>query len=91
MNALVNDLLDLAKIEVGRFAVAPERCSASQLVKEACELMQTLAQSKNIAIVLEHPADMSVRADPARIFQILFNLIGNAINMPRKGARSSWG
>lgn len=79
MSTLLDDLLDLAKIEAGRFAIAPVPCDAKQLVGEACELMGTLAQLANVVIVVEQSADIRVSADPGRIFQLFSNLIGNAI------------
>lgn len=79
MSTLLDDLLDLAKIEAGRFAIAPVPCDAQRLVGEACELMETLAQSVNVVIVVEPSADIRVSADPGRIFQLFSNLIGNAI------------
>jgi len=79
MSTLLDDLLDLAKIEAGRFPISPVACDAKRLVEEACELMGMLAQSANIVIVTEHSADVSVNADPSRIFQLFSNLIGNSI------------
>ncbi len=79
MSTLLDDLLDLAKIEAGRFPITPVPCQATRLVEEACELMATLAQSASIEIVVEHSADVCVTSDPGRIFQLFSNLIGNAI------------
>ena len=79
MSTLLDDLLDLAKIEAGRFPITPVPCQATRLIEEACELMATLAQSANIEIVVERSADVCVNADPGRIFQLFSNLVGNAI------------
>ena len=87
MSTLIDDLLDLAKIEAGRFPVAPVPCQATRLVEEACELMATLAQSANIEIVIERSADVCVSADPGRIFQLFSNLIGNAIKYAGGGGK----
>ena len=87
MNALLNDLLDLAKIEAGRFAVAPVRSPAGQLVEDACELMETLAVSSRIAIVRDRVPELMVLADPERIFQVFSNLIGNAIKHGAQGGQ----
>ena len=87
MTALLNDLLDLAKIEAGRFAVAPVRSSAGQLVGDACDLMETLAVSNSIAILREPGADAMVLADPERIFQVFSNLIGNALKHAAQGGQ----
>lgn len=85
MSALLNDLLDLAKIEAGRFAVAPVRSPAGQLIGDACDLMETLADSSRIAIMREPASDLMVMADPERIFQVFSNLIGNAIKHGTQG------
>ena len=87
MNALLNDLLDLAKIEAGRFAVAPVRSPAGQLIGDACDLMETLAASSSIAIVREPAPDVMVLADPERIFQVFSNLIGNAMKHGAQGGQ----
>ena len=85
MNALLHDLLDLAKIEAGRFAVAPVRSPAGLLVGDACDLMETLAVSSGISILREPAAEMMVMADPERIFQVFSNLIGNAMKHGAQG------
>ncbi len=79
MSALLHDLLDLAKIEAGRFAVAPSLQNAGKLVQDAFELMEAVGLATNVEIVLEGAADVPVMADPERIFQVFSNLIGNAI------------
>lgn len=87
MNALLHDLLDLAKIEAGRFAVAPVSCVAGVLVGDACDLMDPLASSNGISILREPGADMMVLADPERIFQVFSNLIGNAMKHGAQGGQ----
>lgn len=79
VNALLHDLIDLARIEAGRFTVATVSVPADRLVAEACELMDGLAQTASIRLTRETVADVAVRADPERVFQVLANLIGNAI------------
>ena len=87
MTALLHDLLDLAKIEAGRFAVSPVRSPAGLLVGDACDLMETLAVSSGITILREPGAEMMVLADPERIFQVFSNLIGNAMKHGAQGGR----
>lgn len=87
MNSLLNDLLDLAKIEAGRFAVSPVRSAAGLLVGDACDLMETLADSRGIVITRGPALDVSVLADPERIFQVFSNLIGNAMKHGAPGGR----
>ena len=85
MTSLLNDLLDLSKIEAGRFTVAPTAHKASQLVRESTELMEPVARAADVVLVLEAEAEVSVRADPERIFQVFANLIGNAIKHGARG------
>ena len=87
MAAQLNELLDIAKIEAGRFAVAPQRLRAFELVQDARDLLSELAQAKGIALVVTEADDLSVRADPERIFQVFSNLIGNAIKFTPSGGR----
>ena len=87
MASQLNELLDLAKIEAGRFAVAPQRLRAIDLVQEARDLLGALAQARDIALVVTRADDVGVRADAERIFQVFSNLIGNAIKVSPVGAR----
>ncbi|MGH7620350.1 MAG: GAF domain-containing sensor histidine kinase, partial [Gemmatimonadaceae bacterium] len=84
MTALISDLLDLAKIEAGRFVLrrAPE--NVSEIVRESLTMLRPLAEAKQIAIT-EHAIDMTVSVDRERIFQVLSNLVGNAIKFTPQG------
>lgn len=87
MATQLDELLDIAKIEAGRFAVAPQRMRAIELVQDARDLLSALAQAKGIALVVTQADDLIVRADPERIFQVFSNLIGNAIKFMPGGGR----
>jgi light-regulated signal transduction histidine kinase (bacteriophytochrome) len=78
MASLLKDLLDLARIEAGRFDVAPVRKSVAQVLEEAQELLQPVCESKRQALVIHPTPGLTVQADPERLFQVLSNLIGNA-------------
>lgn len=80
MIKLVNDLLDVSRIEQGRLDLKPERISLSDLVKEIILEVTPLAQANNVLIEMEIDDNLpSVFADPARLRLAIQNLIDNAI------------
>ncbi len=79
MNRLVHDLLDLAKIESGRFDVLQVACAASQLVADASPVLGTLAEGKQVRLEWAIEGDPWVAADPERVHQVIANIVGNAI------------
>jgi chemotaxis family two-component system sensor kinase Cph1 len=85
MNALIHDLLDVAKIESGRFEVTPVPCPISRLVEDASAMLTPIAEAKGVRLVWLHADDLRVDADPERIFQVLSNLGGNAIKFTPAG------
>ena len=85
MSSLLRNLLDLAKIEAGRFEVAATVQSTRHIVDDACSLLSSIAMAKGIALVPDETADASIRVDPERVFQVLANLIGNAVKFSLAG------
>lgn len=80
LGALLNDLLDLSKLEAGRMTLKPAPSSIEKLITESVESLDTWAKSKSITIaqkIQEHLPPANI--DPDRIIQVLNNLIGNAI------------
>jgi two-component system, chemotaxis family, sensor kinase Cph1 len=86
MRALITDLLDLAKIEAGRFHVAPEPCEVRALIDDALALQEPVAEERSVRLE-SSAAEESVRvlADRDRMFQVLGNLLGNAIKFSPRG------
>ncbi|MEM1253667.1 MAG: ATP-binding protein [Cyanobacteria bacterium P01_H01_bin.21] len=82
---LVNNVLDLQRIESGEVTMDNCTCNAAELVEQAAEAMQTMAQQHGIEIHT-HLKPLFIWADPDYIVQTLTNLIGNAIKFsaPRK-------
>ena len=80
MDRLVSDLLDLARIEVGKLAVNPEVDDIVRVARESVEAFRPLAHAKSISLRAILPeARLPARIDPPRIQQVLTNLLVNAI------------
>ncbi len=86
---LIDDVLDLAKIESSAVALAPEAVDAGQVVEECLSLARALAAPRGITVV---PATLDVAAPPihvdrTRFKQVLLNLLSNAVKYNRDGGR----
>jgi two-component system cell cycle sensor histidine kinase PleC len=86
--SLINDLLDIAKIEAGKLEVAPQWNDASRLVRECLHLMETRAGERRIRLTWAVAQDSTrIFADDRALRQILFNLVSNAIKFtPERGS-----
>jgi signal transduction histidine kinase len=83
---LINDVLDLAKIEAGRMELAPREYSVPELVGSVRASLRSLAADKGLEFVTEVPDDLPIACgDGGRITQCLMNLAGNALKFTRKG------
>jgi PAS domain S-box-containing protein len=82
---LINEVLDLARIESGRVALMTEPLAIAQLVRECVPLVQALAAKSNLRMNVELTGDYVIRADPLRLRQILLNLLSNAVKYNREG------
>ena len=82
---LINEVLDLARIEAGRFSLSPEPVRIEDAVKEALDLVRPIASLQNITLSADFSAygDRSVHADRQRLKQVLLNLLSNAIKFNR--------
>jgi light-regulated signal transduction histidine kinase (bacteriophytochrome) len=89
MNGLLEDLLDTAKIEAGRYQMVRLPLNVTSLLEEACGLLVTLTEAKNIELNCTATPGLVVDADPERIFQVLSNLVGNAIKFTPAGGEIS--
>ena len=84
---LVNDLLDVSRMESGRFALQIRWVDVGDLMKRTHAALAPLAQQKQIELVLDLPEDIpQIAADPRRLEQVLTNLIHNAVKFtPTEG------
>ncbi|HKV40631.1 MAG TPA: ATP-binding protein, partial [Blastocatellia bacterium] len=83
---LINDILDLAKVEAGRMEFAPETFSIGQTIGEVCAIIAPAAQKKNISVVTKVDAAVpEVTLDQQKFKQVLYNLLSNAIKFTGEG------
>ncbi len=88
--SLINDLLDLSKIEAGRFEIAPVEIGLGNLVGEVKRMLQELARSKEIDLTVDLPSDgMEIYADRRLMVQAIVNVVANAIKFTPKGGSVS--
>ncbi|HEY2015358.1 MAG TPA: HAMP domain-containing sensor histidine kinase, partial [Bryobacteraceae bacterium] len=76
---LINDILDLSKVESGKMEFRPERRPLHTLVQEVCDVVRPLADKKNMRISTAVPEDLTVFLDPSRFKQVLYNYLSNAV------------
>ena len=84
---LINDILDLSKVEAGRLEVERVACSPHLIVREVIKVLGVKANEKGIDLSLEADGAIpaSIMSDPARLRQIITNLVGNAIKFTETG------
>ncbi|MFQ5425226.1 MAG: ATP-binding protein [Phycisphaerae bacterium] len=84
---IINDILDLSKIEAGKFVVERAEISPISVVAEVLSLMRVRADAKGLRLRVDYKGPIPARicTDPIRLRQILINLIGNAIKFTNSG------
>jgi signal transduction histidine kinase/DNA-binding response OmpR family regulator len=86
MTELIQDLLDIKRIESGRLPVEPRQEDLGALVREALEILRPQANARELVLSAELPPHLPpVLADPARVQQLISNLVGNAIKFTQHG------
>jgi len=84
--SLINDVLDLARLEGGELRIALQPLALPQLVEETLPLVQPQAARRQVAVHCQVPP-LEVLADPTRLRQVLLNLLSNAVKYNRDGGR----
>jgi len=84
---LINDVLDMAKIEAGRMNLSPETFRFHEILEEVTSITAPLASEKSLSLFIESDSDQEVEifADRTRIRQVMLNLLNNALKFTEKG------
>ena len=84
---LINDILDLSKIEAGRLEVVLQQTSVTVLLNTVKETLWVLAQEKGLEMILDVEPDLPmVKTDESKLHQVLTNIVGNAIKFTETGS-----
>lgn len=86
--SLVNDVLDLSKIESGKMEILPEPYQIASLISDVVNLIQVKASQKDLAFLIEVDKDLPtvLKGDEVRIRQVMLNLLNNAIKYTNEGS-----
>jgi signal transduction histidine kinase len=82
---LINDVLDLSRVEAGKVELRPELTDTAGLLRTVAEEMRPLARQKGLDLHLETPGGIPLWYDVDRVTQVLRNLIGNAVKFTERG------
>ena len=84
---LINDVLDMAKIEAGRMNLNPERFILQELLEEVTSITSPLASEKSLSLFIDAESDseLAIFADRTRLRQVMLNLVNNAMKFTEKG------
>lgn len=85
---LINDILDLSKIEAGKMTIERIGVSPAQIAQDAASLMRGRAAEKGVELKVDYdfPIPRKIRTDAVRLRQILVNLVGNAVKFTQEGS-----
>lgn len=85
--AMLNDILDVSKVEAGKIEIERIAFSPAALLSELRALMQVRATHKGLSFVVEQEAELPalVRSDPTRVRQVIMNLVSNAVKFTARG------
>jgi signal transduction histidine kinase/ActR/RegA family two-component response regulator len=86
---LINDVLDLSKVEAGRIELRPETVSLRSLVEPVIASTANASDLRGVRFDAVVPAEVAVRVDPARVRQVLYNLTSNAVKFTPAGGSVS--
>jgi signal transduction histidine kinase/CheY-like chemotaxis protein len=84
---LINDVLDVAKVEAGRSKLEDKPCELGRLIEDVKDMVEPRALQKGLPLQVERPqAPLFVRTDPSRLRQVLLNLLNNAVKFTDRGS-----
>ncbi len=85
--AIINDILDISKLQSGKFTIEPTPFDLRQTLTDVTELLDTKAREKDLEIAVTYPSDAPSQlvGDQGRIRQVIINLLGNSIKFTDKG------
>lgn len=88
LSKLIDDILDISKVEAGKLAVDLVPCDLIELIGETIEVFEVMAHAKDIQLKFTRPKEtgFTIISDPTRLRQILTNLIGNAVKFTKQGS-----
>lgn len=86
--AIINDILDLSKLDAGRMEMNPVAFSPEACFRETLDLLAPMARAKNLSLKLHIGQDLpvAIKADDGRLRQVLTNILGNAIKFTERGS-----
>jgi PAS domain S-box-containing protein len=84
---LINDILDLSKIEAGKMEIEKLRCSPFKIIHDVTSILRVRAEDKGIELLVEYESDLptTIETDDVRLRQVVTNLVGNAIKFTSEG------
>ncbi len=87
LTRIIDDILDLAKVEAGKLEVEEIEFSVIELLSEVVDLFKAVTQRKGVALsfAFDNSVPVKILSDPSRIRQILFNIVGNAVKFTDRG------
>ena len=84
---IVNDILDMSKIEAGEMMVTPRRTRLQPIIEDSVRSVEAVARDAGVTIVQSHNGVSDVVADPDRTIQVLVNLLSNAVKHSPSGSQ----
>jgi signal transduction histidine kinase len=87
LTSLVSDVLEVARLQTGRLALQKQPFDLAVLLRESLDAFQEPARMEGQTLELQSPSQLEVYGDPARLTQVLFNLVNNALKFTPRGGR----